>query len=356
MNILRFKQRAQGWMAREDGGDSGGTSYSDSDSSGFGPPQSSQNYNNSDASAYGGKESGFAPDSGVSSEYTGNFEGSGWSGSNTGVTAAPGTGDVSYAAQGPQDQFSYLKQLSDMFSTRNIQGQPSGITNSLNQLAVSGPESMGVTDVAPTDRDTLSKLGISSYSQLGQYAKENNLNLSSILGHEVSNTGLRTLANTGYGDLYGANPNNLTGQNVNHMIAAGNVSDAIGNIGQSLLHAATPAPIRLGMGLASAYKSWDSAKPMESAGRALGGLPGYFGAAGQAMQGNYGSALAGGLTKSGASPMTAAGLGMGLDASQGKDVRAPATGLAAYYAGSQLGGPVGGVLGQNLARMYTRKK
>ena len=136
----------------------------------------------------------------------------------------------------------------------------------------------------------------------------------------------------------------------------GMIGEGIGNVGSALLHTMMPAPMAMGLNAYGAYKNWDSSKPMESAGRALQGLPGYFGAAGNALQGNYGSALTGGLMKAGSTPMNAAGAGIGLDAALGKDVTRPATGLAGYYAGSQAGGPVGGVLGQNLARMFTRKK
>jgi len=304
-------------------GEAGGTD------GGAGSMGSATTHTPNDASAYGGRYSGFDPNTpDVDSQFKGNM-GSGGIMENT-ASYTPGTENYSTpVAAAPQDQFSYLKQLSDMFNNKNPQfaatsSQLPGINDSLGQLTQAPSSYMSGPDA---DAQAAFKTAHPS----------------------LYSWGLRA-------------PGTTSEQMFNSESAAekdtrmGLVGNAIGNIGGAVMSTMMPAPLRMGMGLASAYKNWDSAKPLESAGRGLAALPGYAGVAGQAMQGNYGSALAGGLTKAGVSSMTAGGLGMGLDASQGKDVRRPAAGLAGYYAGSQLGGPVGGVFGQNLAKMFTRKK
>lgn len=302
MNILRFKHVLRDSWGSDSGGDVGGN----------------------DATAYGGKESGFDPNTpGVAEQFKGNM-GSGGVMENT-TSYIPGTESFAAGPAVAPNQFSYLTQLSDMFNNKNPQfaatsSQLPGINQNLGQLTQSSP------DLGTTQENQFDKNGL------------------------AYRLGLRMPGTEAAKNFFG------TETPAERDTRISMIGEGIGNVGQAMMHTMMPAPIRMGMGLASAYKNWDSDKPMASAGRALGALPGYAGIAGQAMQGNYGSALAGGLTKSGMSPMSAGGLGMGLDAFQGKDVTRPATGLAGYAVGNQLGGPVGGVFGQNLAKMFTRKK
>ena len=315
MNISRFKH-----VLRMPWGEAGGTD------GGAGSMGSDTTHTPSEGSRTWSDPSGSV----TTDSATGNINWSAHNGQEAGGYTEPSASTASTPfAVAPQDQFSYLKQLSDMFNNKNPQfaatsSQLPGINDSLGQLTQAPSSYMSGPDA---DAQAAFKTAHPS----------------------LYSWGLRA-------------PGTTSEQMFNSESAAekdtrmGLVSNAIGNIGGAVMSTMMPAPLRMGLGLASAYKNWDSAKPLESAGRGLAALPGYAGVAGQAMQGNYGSALAGGLTKAGVSPMTAGGLGMGLDASQGKDVRRPAAGLAGYYAGSQLGGPVGGVFGQNLAKMFTRKK
>jgi len=280
-----------------------------------------------DATAYGGKNAGFDPNTpGLANQYKGNTGNSGFLENTESYTPnTPVNGEFAPQAVG-QDQFSYLKQLSDMFSSN---------TGSLNQLA--NLNFGGYT----TGSDMNAQTGEQALSDQGQYA-----------GTESPSWARRM------GIIPGMSQNQFfaqesPSQNTERM---GMINEGAGNFGAALMRTMMPAPIAMGLNAYGAYKNWDSSKPLQSAGRALQGLPGYFGAAGNVALGNYGSALTGGLMKAGNTPMNAAGAGIGLDAALGKDVTRPAAGLAGYYAGSQAGGPVGGVLGQNLARMFTRKK
>ena len=140
----------------------------------------------------------------------------------------------------------------------------------------------------------------------------------------------------------------------------GLVGNAIGTVGNAAISTMMPPPLSAALGAIKGYEVYkDTGDVKKGLGTALSGLPGYFGAAGNALQGNYGSALTGALTKSGVAAPEAALAGMGLDYSMGKDVTKPAAGLGGYFVGRSLGGPVGGVFGQNigksLANIYGKK-
>jgi hypothetical protein len=308
-----------------------------------------------------------------------------WSDSTGSVTTDPTTGNINWSSGGAgqpagdytestgqstgtyspaagTDQFARLKELSDMFNAKNpefaqAQAQLPGVTDSLSQLTNSSPDVMGVTDLSPTDRASLAKLGVTSYSQLGQYAKDSGQNLSGILGHEVDNSGLHSLATAGYGSLYGANPNNLTGQSVDHMIAAGNVSDGIGMLGKALVSAAMPPIARLGLAGYNAYKGYQ-ADPNRDIGKAIAtgasALPGYAGALANMYNGNYGAAVTGGLAKNGITGPTASLAGIGADFASGKNVAPSLGGLAGQFAGQSIGGPLGGMFGRSLGQQMSR--
>jgi len=318
MNILRYKQKAQGWMPREDG--------SDSDSAGYGPPTSSQNYNNSDASAYGGKESGFAPGSGVGSEYTGNFEGSGWSGEYTGITPAPGV-EGGFAPAMGYSLSDLAPGLSSLFTNEGIQSQLSSSLNQLSNMNYGGfttgsDLNAQNADQAAADQSRYQNPNVPSWSE--------RMGIMPGMSTEAYFNQLSPSANTE---------------------RIGMIDSGIGAVSNALMGAAMPAPVRMGLGLASAYSGYQKNGDVQQAlGRGLGALPGYFGAAGQALQGNYGSALTGALTRSGANPLGSIAAGLGTDAAMGKSIASPMAGLAGHFAGSKMGGPVAGALGQQLGK------
>jgi len=131
----------------------------------------------------------------------------------------------------------------------------------------------------------------------------------------------------------------------------GLVNNVIGGIGQASLNAAMPGALRVGLAGLSAYNGYQKDHNLQAAaGNVLGAMPGYFGAAGQALQGNYGQAFTGAAMRNGLNGMEASLGGLGIDAAMGKNVATPGYGLAGMYVGNQLGGPVGGVFGSQLGR------
>ena len=146
-------------------------------------------------------------------------------------------------------------------------------------------------------------------------------------------------------------------ENVDRM---GLVGQTLGTIGNAVAATAMPPPLSAMLGAVKGYQTYrDTGDVQRGLGTALTALPGYFGAAGNALQGNYGNALAGALTKSGIAGPEASLAGIGLDYGMGRDVTKPAAGLGGYFVGRSLGGPVGGVFGQNigksLANIYGKK-
>jgi hypothetical protein len=133
----------------------------------------------------------------------------------------------------------------------------------------------------------------------------------------------------------------------------GMIGNAVGVVGNAFVGAMMPAPMRMGLGLYGAYRGYQ-ADPNKDVGKAIAkgatGLGGYFGAAGNAYLGNYGSAVTGGLVKSGVDTNLANIAGLGTDYGMGKDVNKPLASMAGQYVGNQMGGPVGGVFGQNIGK------
>jgi hypothetical protein len=140
----------------------------------------------------------------------------------------------------------------------------------------------------------------------------------------------------------------------------GLVGKTLGTIGNAALSAVTPAPISMALAGLRGYQDYQKNGDLSSAlGQALGGVGGYVGAAGQALQGNYGSALTGALSKGGASPLASLVAGTGVDYSQGKDVTNNLGGIAGYTLGTAAGKGYGGFgqsLGTSLAKTLYGKK
>lgn len=196
---------------------------------------------------------------------------------------------------------------------------------------------------------------------VAERAKLENIPFSKALGREPTLQELKQLSERGYGNMYGVNPNNLEGQNVDHMIAAQNVGSFIGNVGQFLTRAAMPAPISMALTGIQAYNNYQKNGDWKQAlAQAMGGAGGYAGAVGQALQGNYGSALTGALSKGGANPLVSMTTGTALDAATGKNVNQNLGQIAGYALGRQQGGAPGAVLGafagRSLANIFGKTK
>lgn len=196
---------------------------------------------------------------------------------------------------------------------------------------------------------------------VAERAKLDNIPFAKALGREPTIQELKQLSERGYGNMYGVNPNNLEGQNVDHMIAAQNAGSFLGNVGQFLTRAAMPAPVSLALGGINAYQSFQKNGDWRQAlGKAMGGAGGYAGAIGQALQGNYGGALTGALSKGGANPLVSMTTGTALDAATGKNVNQNLGQIAGYALGKQQGGAPGAVLGafagRSLANIFGKNK
>lgn len=192
-------------------------------------------------------------------------------------------------------------------------------------------------------------------------SKLENVPLSRMLGRELTRAELEKLSNQGYGNTYGVNPNNLEGQNVDNMLAAQKTGDFLGNAGRFLMRAVMPAPVSLALGGIQAYQNFQKNGDWRQAlGQAMGGAGGYAGAVGQALQGNYGGALSGALSKGGANPLVSMTSGTALDAANGRNVTGNLGQIAGYALGRQQGGASGAVLGsfagRSLANIFGKTK
>ena len=133
----------------------------------------------------------------------------------------------------------------------------------------------------------------------------------------------------------------------------GMIGTGIGAIGSTITNAMMPGPLRMALGGLSAYNTYqNTGNVQQAAGQAMSSLPGYFGAAGQALQGNYGNAVAKVAGLNGSDGYSSSLAGLGVDAAGGKDVSSPAYGLAGMYAGNKLGGPLGGAFGNLLGKRF----
>ena len=189
-------------------------------------------------------------------------------------------------------------------------------------------------------------------TSLAEQAQKNGTTLASVLGREPTRDELSALSKGGYGSMYGVNPNNLEGQNVDHMIASAKTSDFLGKAGNFLLSAVMPAPVSLALNGAKAYNEYQKTGDWKQAlATVMGGTGGYTGAVGQALQGNYGNAVTSALSKGGAAPLTSLLAGTGVDAAQGKDVSKNLGGLAGYSLGTSVSPSYGG-FGQALGRSF----
>ena len=284
-----------------------------------------------------------------------------WSDPSGSVTTNPDTGDISWkndngqagnyqepsssptasAVVAPDDQFTRLKELSDMFNTKNpefaqTQTQLPSVTNSLNQLVNSGP--IGSEDGNPVVEGQ------------DQNVRDN----FNLYGTTTPNTWQKL------GIIPGMDKNAFFDKEspIQRDTRMGMVGEGIGAVGNALVSAAIPAPVRLGLAAYGAYQNYNN-DPNRDAGKAiatgLAGVPGYAGALANMYNGNYGAALSGGLVKNGVSGQTANLAGLGTDAAMGRDVSPALGGLAGQFVGHSIGGPLGGMFGKSLGQYSSRK-
>lgn len=192
-------------------------------------------------------------------------------------------------------------------------------------------------------------------------AKLDNIPFAKALGREPTLQELKQLSEKGYGNMYGVNPNNLEGQNVDHMIASQRTGDFLGKVGQFLTRAAMPAPVSMALTGVQAYQNYQKNGDWKQAlAQAMGGAGGYTGAVGQALQGNYGNAVMGALSKGGANPFVSMTTGTALDAATGKNVTGNLGQIAGYALGRQQGGApgaaIGSFAGRSLANIFGKTK
>lgn len=137
----------------------------------------------------------------------------------------------------------------------------------------------------------------------------------------------------------------------------GLVGDAIGKVGKAVISAAMPAPISAALGVYNGIQDYNKTGDWKSAlGKALGGFGGYSSAAGNILQGNYGSAVTNVLSKNNVGPLESMAAGIATDKATGKDVSEKAGGLGGYFLGNKIGGPLGGAFGGFLGRGLFGKK
>ncbi len=301
MNILRYKQKAQNWMPREDSGDSG---------------DSTRTWTDSQGSVTTNPDTGGITWSGNNGQQAGSFSDPGF---NTPQAApAPAVGnDLSTMAPG----------LNTLFTNPGVQGQ---LSQSLSQLG--NMNYGGYT----TGSDLNAQNSDQAAADQARYQDQNTPTWAARMGI------IPGMSKEAYFNQLSPSAN---------AERMGMINTGLGAVGGAFMNAVMPAPMRIGLGALGAYNNYQKNGDMQQAiGQGMSSLPGYFGAAGQALQGNYGGALTGALTKGGMSPTNAMAAGLGTDAAMGKDVSKPAAGLAGYFAGNQLGGPVGGVFGQQLGK------
>ena len=326
MNILKYKHH----VLRDSWG-SGGSEGS------AGSMNSGNDGGGSDASAYGGRYSGFDPNTpGIPDQFKGNMGENGVMENTSPYT--PGTESFNVNAAAPVDQFTRLKELSDMFNKENpmfaqTQSQLPSATASLNQLVQSGP--IGSEYSNPTDQNQIRTDALSTY------------------GTETPNTWQKL----------GIIPGMTSAQFFNKETPAqrdervGMISEGASAVGKAMVGAALPAPVRMALGAYNAYSNYQN-DPNKDLGKAvatgLSNVPGYTGALANMYNGNYGAAVTGGLAKNGITGPLANMAGIGADYASGKNVAPSIGGLAGQFAGQSIGGPLGGMFGKSLGQHIGR--
>jgi len=114
-----------------------------------------------------------------------------------------------------------------------------------------------------------SKMAVVDMPEAVRQSKEQGVPLSSLIG-EPNRAQLQRLQDMGLGDLEGVNPNNLSGQNVNNMLASAKTGDVIGRVGNYATNAAlgmVPGGQFIGAGI-RAYGAIEGGMSLEDAAKA----------------------------------------------------------------------------------------
>jgi hypothetical protein len=137
----------------------------------------------------------------------------------------------------------------------------------------------------------------------------------------------------------------------------GLIGNGIGAIGNGITGVATAmSPIGPLMGLANGIKSYTNDGNIGNAvAKGISGIPGWGGVLGNTFQGNYGSAVAGGLGLNGVNRNLANIAGLGTDFGTGKNVSPTLGGMLGRVAGGSIGGTGGAMFGSSLGQQFGRK-
>lgn len=244
-----------------------------------------------------------------------------WSDALGSVTTSPG-GGISWSGSGGSGSYTNPGPSYSSSFLSNLANYTSPVAGSFGQGSYKASTSPQFTNEL-------------SMSKLGDYAKTNGYNLSSVLGREPTPKELAELSSMGYGGMYGANPNNLTGQTVEQMLATS-------DLGRSLQGFIEGIPgVRTIQSLPDLFRNPST----ETFTKTAASLPGVFGIPGQFAQQmqNYNKGAPTDFSRLATSALGPWG-GVATNALQGN---MPAAGA---QAGSTLGGTLGSMFGGQATR------
>lgn len=342
MNILRYKQKAQGWMAREDG-DGGGDS-----SSGWGG-----------GGNFGGYTTGSttnATDSGQVSTAQNNYssgtasDGSWGADFNSPISGF--TTDIP-AFQNP-DVASVQPEQPSIDNSPEMQAQVFAL-NKMNFDEKNPDWTQGV-QLAPQLQKSLGQLysGYTTGSGMNVQNQDQADRASMLAGQDAPPSWAQA-----HGIIPGMSKESYFNQQTpaERVGIMKDVGNGISTVGNAMISAMMPAPMRLAMSGVQAYDKYQQ-NPSMGAGTAIAqglqGAGGITGALANLYNGNYGSALSGGLRAGGVTGMAPAVAGIGADYATGKNIAPSLGGLAGQFAGQSLGGSVGGAFGRSLGQQMSR--
>jgi len=173
-----------------------------------------------DGGGDGGGEGG-GSSAGQSARDGGNFGGTG---SNTpGPSAPSGPSGGSSEGQSARDGGNFGGMGSN---TPSISSDPGNTSSSGNDGSVTSSEPAAYANVKPGE-DAFAQYGATTGTNIhnqAEQSKTEGVSLASILGREPNTGELSQLSDSGMGDMVGVNPNNLTGQTVDQMLAVQNLA------------------------------------------------------------------------------------------------------------------------------------
>lgn len=308
MNILRYKQKAQGWMPRDDTSDETNTTPTTT-----------------------------------------------WSDPLGSVTTTPSTGGITWNnTNGTSGQYTDPKLTPDTPPATPPQEQPFALNK--QNFDNNNPNFVQGLSQAPQMQKTLSQL----YSG---YTTGSDQNVQNQDQADRSNMLAGQTTAPSWAQAHGIIPGMTSEQYFNQQTPAErtgimtDIGNGIHNVGNALFSLAMPAPIRAIAGGINAYNAYQK-DPSTGAGTAIAngltGLGGRVATLANLYNGNYGSAVTGGLRTAGITGMPASLAGVGADYATGKNIAPSLGGLAGQFAGNSLGGSVGGAFGQSLGQSMAR--